>query len=145
MLQPAFHSAAIRWQFARYLAIGGTVFCVDIGSFQLFMRAGLALALAVTLSYGLAISAHFTLNKYLNFRSHDRTVGSQLSTYLAVAFVLWLISLGVVEVAFRVFGLTPLLAKLLAIAINVPLGFLGHRYLTFGAGISAQIKRILRA
>lgn len=143
MLQPALHSSKIRWQFFRYLAIGSTVFVIDVGSFQLLMRERVILALSATLSYGLGLCVHFALNKYYNFRSHDRAVTSQVTTYLVVAFALWLTTLAVVEIGFRVFGLTPLVSKVLAVAVNIPLGFLGHRCLTFGGGISAQLKRLM--
>jgi putative flippase GtrA len=34
-----------------------------------------------------------------------------------------------------VLHLNPLVAKLIAVAINFPLGFIGHRTLTFGSGL----------
>ena len=41
-------------------------------------------------------------------------------------------------------GLPPLGGKLLAIAFNLPLGFFGHRHLTFGRGILSTHSRHLR-
>jgi len=37
-------------------------------------------------------------------------------------------------------GMTPLVGKLIAVAVNIPLGFLGHRYLTFGTGIKGALR-----
>jgi putative flippase GtrA len=127
------------FQLARYLTIGGIVFCIDVGSFAALLRAGIPLLVTTTISYGLGIGSHFTLNKYVNFRAHDRPVHSQAITYAAVAFVCWLTTLGIVKGAVLL-GAPPLGGKLLAIAFNLPLGFLGHRYLTFGRGIVSAIR-----
>jgi putative flippase GtrA len=127
------------FQLARYLTIGGAVFCIDVGSFAGFLRAGIPLLVTTTLSYGLGIASHFTLNKYVNFRAHDRPVHAQAVTYGIVAFVCWLTTLGIVKGAVA-FGAPPLAGKLLAIAFNLPLGFLGHRYFTFGRGIVSTIR-----
>jgi putative flippase GtrA len=122
------------FQLARYLSIGAFVFCVDFGLFALLLRAHWPLMLAATASYGVGVATHFTLNKYVNFRAHDRPVHHQASTYGAIVFTCWLITLLVVNVAVG-FGIPALGAKLIAVAINVPIGFLGHRHLTFGRGI----------
>jgi putative flippase GtrA len=127
------------FQLGRYLTIGGIVFCIDVGSFAALLRAGVPLLVTTTISYGLGISSHFTLNKYANFRAHDRPVHSQAVTYGIVAFVCWLTTLGIVKGAV-VLGAPPLAGKLIAIACNLPLGFLGHRYFTFGRGIVATLR-----
>jgi len=127
------------FQLARYVTIGGLVFCIDVGSFAGFLRAGVPLLVTTTLSYCLGIATHFTLNKYVNFRAHDRPVHSQALTYGIVAFVCWLTTLGIVKGAVA-FGAPPLAGKLLAIAFNLPLGFVGHRTFTFGRGIAASLR-----
>jgi putative flippase GtrA len=127
------------YQLARYLTIGGLVFCIDVGSFAAFLHIGIALLVTTTISYGLGIASHFTLNKYVNFRAHDRPVHSQAITYGIVAFICWLTTLAIVKGAVAL-GLPPLGGKLLAIAFNLPLGFLGHRYFTFGRGIVHTIR-----
>jgi putative flippase GtrA len=130
------------FQLIRYVSIGAIVFVVDVGLFRLLVGTGVFLAIAATISFGIAICVHFTFNKYVNFRAHDRPVGEQAGTYALVAFVCWLVTLAVIESGVRLFGLTPLAAKLVAVAVNLPVGFLGHRYLTFGPGIAHAIRRI---
>lgn len=134
---------AWRFQLLRYLAIGGIVFVIDVGSFRLLIVAGVFLAIATTLSFTLAVCVHFTLNKYLNFRVHDRSVQAQASTYVVVAAVAWLVTLAIVEIGVRLGGLPPLASKLVAVAVNIPVGFFGHRYLTFGPGIVRTLQRAL--
>jgi putative flippase GtrA len=140
---------------ARYLVIGGLVFCLDVGSFKLLLLAFhyrpstsgslLALAVATVCSYCIAVSAHFTLNRAFNFRSFDRTFVQQARTYLVIVFLSALLTVGIVQFGVRMFGVDPVLAKIFAIALNVPVGFFGHRYLTFGAGIGATYRRLRAA
>lgn len=126
---------------ARYLAIGAFVFCVDVGSFQAFVRAGLFLPVATTTSFLLATVTHFTLNRFLNFRNFERSIIQQARTYVVVAGVALLIQNAAVLTGVYVFHLLPLLSKIIGIAINIPIGFLGHRYLTFGDGIAGTLRR----
>ena len=135
--------------FARYVLIGGFVFCLDVGSFHVFDRSGLfrgfgqfAITLATATSYLLAVVTHFTLNRYLNFRNFDRTIVQQAGTYVVIAALCGAIQLAVVNAGVYWAGLPHDAAKVLAVALNVPIGFLGHRYLTFGHGILGAIRRI---
>jgi len=137
-----YEDRSMPFQLARYLSIGGLVFCVDIGTFTGLLRSGWPLLVATTVAYGLGITTHFTLNKFINFRVHDRPVHHQASTYGAVAFLCWLTTLGIVRGAVAL-GAPPLAGKLVAVGVNVPFGFLGHRYLTFGGGIRATVRRLL--
>jgi putative flippase GtrA len=129
------------YQLARYLTIGGFVFAIDIGSFALLLRSRLALLLVASIAYGLGILAHFTLNKYVNFRAHHRPLADQATTYGIVAFVCWLTTLAIVKLATGV-GVPPLGAKVIAVALNIPIGFWGHRTLTFGHGIVNAVRRL---
>jgi putative flippase GtrA len=136
-----YEDRSMPFQLARYLTIGGIVFCIDVGSFAGFLRVGIPLLVTTTISYLLGITSHFLLNKYVNFRAHDRPAHSQAVTYGIVAFVCWLTTLGIVKGAVLL-GAPPLGGKLLAIAFNLPLGFFGHRHLTFGRGILSTIRGI---
>lgn len=129
--------------FLRYVTIGGFVFCIDVGSFALFVRAGFLLPIATSLSFLLAVTAHFTLNRVWNFRNFERTIVQQARTYVVVGAFALLVQNAAVLAGVRLFGLPAVVAKVIGIAINVPLGFLGHRYLTFGAGITATLRRHL--
>ncbi|MBV8155969.1 MAG: GtrA family protein [Candidatus Eremiobacteraeota bacterium] len=130
------------FQLARYLSIGGIVTCLDFGSFALLLRAGWPLLGVITGSWVVAIVSHFALNKYVNFRAHDRPAHHQATTYGVVALVVWLTTTGIVKGAVAL-GAPALLGKCVAIAFNIPIGFLGHRYLTFGRGIVATLRGAL--
>jgi len=127
--------------FGRYLTIGALVFCVEIAAFGVFVKAGLVLPAATSFSFLIATSTHFTLNRFFNFRNFDRTMLQQARTYVVIAGVALIIQNAVVLAGVHLLGLTPVAAKIVGIALNIPLGFLGHRYLTFGAGIVAVVRR----
>jgi putative flippase GtrA len=129
------------YQLARYLSIGTFTFCVDVGSFALMLHARWPLTLVAALSYALGTVTHFTLNKYANFRAHDRPVRNQLVTYAIVVGTCGAITIAIVDGG-TLLGLPPLVAKVIAVAVNVPIGFLGHRYLTFGRGIFAALHEL---
>jgi putative flippase GtrA len=129
------------FQLARYLTIGGFVFCVDVGTFALLLRLHWWLPLVTTAAFALGVLAHFSLNKYLNFRAHDRPLHSQAFTYGIVVLISWLSTLAIVSVAVSL-GAPPLAGKVIAVVLNVPLGFLGHRYLSFGRGIAATLRSL---
>lgn len=129
------------YQLARYCSIGGFTFLVDFSSFALMLHAHWPLTLVATLSYGLGTVVHFSCNKYLNFRAHDRPVRQQVVTYAIVVVFCWLTTVAIVD-GMVALGLQPLVAKVIAVAVNVPIGFLGHRHLTFGPGIAAVVQRI---
>jgi putative flippase GtrA len=127
---------------AMYAAIGSFVFVLDAGSFVLLMRAHVTLACAATLAYILGVCAHFTLNRTLNFRNFQRSLHGQIGTYLVVVGFCYCISLGVIEAGFRLLHLTPFIAKVVSVAVNIPIGYVGHRYLTFSGGIRAAFGRL---
>jgi putative flippase GtrA len=129
------------YQLARYASIGGFVTLLDFGTFTLLLRAGWPLLGVITGSWAIAVAAHFSLNKYVNFRSHDRPTHHQLVTYGVVAFTAWLTTTAIVKSAVAL-GASPLAGKAIAILFNVPIGFFGHRYLTFGRGIVATFRSL---
>jgi putative flippase GtrA len=130
------------FQLARYVSIGGFVTCLDLGSFAFFLRLHWPLIGVITASWALAVVTHFSLNKYVNFRAHDRPVHHQAVTYGIVAITVWLTTTAIVKGAVAL-NVPPLLGKVIAIACNLPLGFFGHRYLTFGRGITATVQHFL--
>jgi putative flippase GtrA len=105
------------------------------------VRAGFLLPIATSASFLLAIMTHFTLNRFLNFRNFERTIVDQARTYVVVASVALVIQNAAVLTGVYLFHLVPLLAKIIGIAINLPIGFVGHRYLTFGHGIVGTLRR----
>lgn len=142
LTQRFYSDRAWPFQLARYLSIGGLVTCVDIGTFALLLGLHWPLLAVITVSYAIGVTTHFSLNKYVNFRAHNRPIHHQAVTYGIVALTCWITTTAIVQGAVRL-GAPPLIGKLLAIAFNLPIGFLGHRHLTFGGGIAAALRQLL--
>lgn len=138
------HSRTSRAQFARYVLIGSTVFCVDVGSFQWMVQSRGLLWVAVIVSYVLGVVVHFSLNKYWNFRDYQRTVAQQARTYLFIAAGQLITTLAIVEAGVHFAMISPLESKILAVFINVPLFFLAHKHMTFGPGIRNTLRGVHR-
>lgn|GEM_PF-1110157 len=139
-LQDRFYSdSSLRFQLVRYLFIGGISAGADVGVFLLLLAVHVPVLIVATVSYGCGLAVHFTLNKYVNFRAHDRPIHHQASTYAAVAFTCWLTTLVIVKAAIF-FGFSPVVGKLVAIVVGAPIGFFGHRHFTFGRGLLASVK-----
>ena len=128
--------------FIAFVLIGSFVFVVDAGTFQILLLRGLPLALSATIAYALGIFTHFNLNRSLNFRNFDRSIGNQAITYAIVVAFCYVVTIGVIEGGVRLLGMVPLYAKIIAVVINAPLSFFGHRHLTFSHGIIAAVRRL---
>ena len=127
--------------FTRYAAIGGAVFCVDVGLFALLVAHGWQPLPANVIGFGIASAFHFLLNRNWNFRNFDRSVIAQARTYGIVVAIAFSVS-NAMLVAGHALGLSPVAAKLAGNVLNLPLGFLAHRYLTFDRGIFAAGRRL---
>jgi putative flippase GtrA len=121
--------------FLGYAATGGLTQLIDLGSFATFVRLHLPVEIATTVAICIATATHFCLNKYVNFKNHERPVAQQFGTYLTVGAASLLLSVAIVSVLTRVLHVPPIVAKITATAINFPFNFLCHKYLTFAGGI----------
>jgi putative flippase GtrA len=130
--------------FGRYVAIGAAVFLVDVGTFQFLLGRGWNSVASVALSYAAGAVAHFLLNKYQNFRNFDRSGRRQVGTYIVLISLQWLLTIAIVSACAQ-FGIAPIVARMTAILVNLPVGFVAHRYLTFGQGIGAAVLRARQA
>lgn len=128
--------------FFEYIAIGGISFVVDVGLFLVLLALGLFRPLATSISFLSALTCHFLLNKYLNFRNFERAIKAQIRTYLIVAGFSMLLTVVIIEVLVGIFNAAPFIAKPVAIAVNIPVGYFGHKYLTFSKGIRRALKSI---
>ena len=133
------------FQLARYVVVGGIVFCIDVGLFLVLIHNHISPLVAATCSYTVAITAHFLLNKFANFRAHERPIHHQALTYGFVAITCWITTLAIIQMGVAMVHLSPLISKLAAIAFNLPIGFLGHRYLTFGQGPTAWLRKFINS
>jgi putative flippase GtrA len=123
------------WEYmARYLCVGACCVFVDLATFQLLITLHVWLPVTTTVAFVMATATHFSLNKMWTFRVRGKPHGYQLGAYLTVLGASFLVSQAVILVSVWVFNFVPILAKILAIIIQFPVSFFGHRYFTFRHG-----------
>ncbi len=144
MLKAITADRVLQRQFAMYIAIGGTVFCVDIAVFQFCISRHVVLLAATTITYVVATSTHFLLNRYANFRRFDRAIHDQARTFVVIVVAQYVLTL-ILMPLFVGHGVPPLWARVTAIAVNLPFGFIANRYLTFGVGIIPRVMAFRKA
>ncbi len=128
-------------QFVAYGVVGVAGTLLDVGLFWLLVRAGVWTPVAVTLAFFIATAAQFFVNRRWSFRAFHRPASVQAPEYAIITLVNWLLALAIVEIGIAWLHLSPLQAKALSIPPTAIAGFLGNRYLTFGAGIPATFRR----
>jgi putative flippase GtrA len=78
------------------------------------------------------------LNRIWSFQAYHRSISSQAAAYVFVYALIWVLTVVVVAYGTGVVGLTPWQAKIAAVIVTLPIGFLGHKYFTFGTGIASR-------
>lgn len=120
--------------FARYVSVGAIVVSVDVLSFQSLVVLRVPLPLTTTIAFAVATLAHFILNKLWTFRVRRAPHGYQVTVYACVLLASFVVQQLVIETLVLGFHAVPIIAKTVAIFVQLPVSFLGHRYLTFKEG-----------
>jgi putative flippase GtrA len=130
-----------RRTFAGYVCVGiaGVAFYMLL--LWIFVRGGMPAFWAFTGSYVLAVATQFLMNRYWNFRAFDRAIHHQAGTYVIVTAINYVIMIAVEEAAIHGLRVTPMWAYVISIPVCLPVGYLANRFLTFGPGIIAALKR----
>jgi len=120
--------------FVRYVTIGAIVVAVDLAVFQALIFAHVYLPVTTATAFVAASIVHFTMNKLWTFRVKGAPRPYQIGAYVTVLLASFLVTQLVVEVAVLGFHLVPIGAKVLALFVQLPVSFFGHRYFTFRHG-----------
>ncbi len=143
LLSPFVHSSNSLALFVNYILIGIAGEAILFSLFWALLVVGVNRVVALGLSYTIAVSAQFVLNKYCNFRAFDRTVVQQAGTYVVIAALVYAVSIPIIEFSVRILHLGAMVGLLFTVPICLPIGYLGNRYLTFGPGILRSIRERL--
>ena len=116
--------------FVRYALIGVTGVGLDVLSYILFLKLGIAPVIATVLSTSVGITNNFLLNYFFNFKSRDRMLVRYIKFY-SVGLTGICITAALVFILHDILGLGPLVAKLITIPPVVIIQFLLNRYISF--------------
>jgi dolichol-phosphate mannosyltransferase len=120
-------------QLLRFALVGGSGYVVNLIVFGLLAEgAGAHHLLAAVGAFCVAVSNNFVLNRIWTFRARDGHAGFQAARFFAVSFVGLGFNLMVLELLVSVADLAELPAQAIAVALTMPLNFIGNKLWTFG-------------
>lgn len=131
-------------QALRYYVVSAFAVAIDVSIFQVLAAGGAAAPVAAAISYPLAGAMHFTTNRSWTFGRPGRNAIAQIPAYLAVVATGWAATVAVVAYCTLSFHMPALPAKAAAMLVTLPIGFLGHKYITYGRGLRATVSAVVR-
>lgn len=119
-------------QFVRFGLVGATGFVVNIVVFAALVTVLHApYAVAALVAFLVAVSSNFALNRIWTFAHHAGSVTGQGARFLSVSVAVLLADIVALHIMVRG-GFGPVIAQSTAIALVMPLNFIGNRVWTFG-------------
>jgi dolichol-phosphate mannosyltransferase len=119
-------------QLLRFGVVGASGYLLNLAVFALANGAGdLDHRLAATLAFLVAVTNNFLLNRQWTFPISERRVHHQALRFLIVAVAGFLVNLAVLEALIVWFDVADLTAQAIAVAVAMPVNFLGNRQWTF--------------
>jgi dolichol-phosphate mannosyltransferase len=122
-------------QLAKFLAVGGTGYAINLLVFSL-LAVGLNVhhLAAATIAFLVAVTNNFWLNRHWTFAAGDGHAGFQAARFFTVSVLAFFFSLAVLELLVSGFGMPKVLAQAVSLAAATPLNFLGNKMWSFGQG-----------
>jgi putative flippase GtrA len=121
-------------QLAKFCAVGGTGYALNIGVFWLLaVKLDVHHLVAATIAFLVAVLNNFWWNRHWTFSAGEGHAGFQAARFFTVSVLAFLFSLGVLQLLISA-GAPKLGAQAIAIAAATPLNFLGNKMWSFGQG-----------
>jgi putative flippase GtrA len=75
---------------------------------------------------------HFFMNKNATFKNKSKRYASQISVFLAIASISYLLNIGLLYVFASIVKIWYVAAQVIVICMLFLLNYLAHKYITFG-------------
>jgi len=119
-------------QLVKFGLVGGSGYVVNLLVFGVLAElAGVHHIPAAVGAFCVAVSNNFLLNRHWTFRAGDGHAGFQAARFFAVSLVGLCFNLVVLELLVTVAELPELPAQALAVALAMPVNFIGNKLWTF--------------
>jgi putative flippase GtrA len=119
-------------QLVKFGLVGGSGYVVNLVVFALLSElAGLHHIPAAVGAFCVAVSNNFLLNRHWTFRARDGHAGFQAARFFTVSVVGLGFNLVVLELLVSVAELPELPAQAVAVALTMPVNFIGNKLWTF--------------
>ena len=122
-------------QLAKFCAVGGSGYVVNLAVFSLAVELGeLHHLIAATLAFLVAVTNNFWWNRRWTFAARDGRAGFQAARFLVVSVVAFVFAATVLELLVSGAGMAEIPAQAISIVVATPLSFLGNKIWSFGSG-----------
>jgi putative flippase GtrA len=122
-------------QLAKFCAVGGSGYVVNIAVFSLAVEVGeLHHLVAATLAFLVAVTNNFWWNRHWTFSAREGHAGFQAARFLTVSVVAFLLAAVVLETLVSAFDVAEIPAQAVSILAATPLNFVGNKMWSFGPG-----------
>lgn len=122
-------------QLAKFCAVGGSGYVVNLAVFSLAVAVGGAHHLvAATLAFLVAVTNNFWWNRHWTFAAREGHAGFQAARFLVISVVAFLFAATVLELLVSGVGMAEIPAQAISIVVATPLSFLGNKIWSFGSG-----------
>jgi putative flippase GtrA len=122
-------------QLVRFGLVGGVGFVVNLAVYGFCVHVlGLDYRVAAVFAWLVAVANNFVLNRHWTFDARDGRARFQAPRFLVVSLVALGFSLLVLTLLVEAAGVPKLPAQALAVAVSMPLNFLGNKLWSFRTG-----------
>lgn len=119
----------------KFAAVGGSGYVVNLAVFAVLVEAlGVHHILGAIGAFIVAVTNNFLWNRHWTFDAAGGHAGSQAWRFLTVSIVGLGLNLAILALLVDVAGLQELASQAIAVAIVLPVNFLGNRLWTFSSG-----------
>ena len=117
-------------QLAKFCAVGAFGYCINLVVYAALLDAGAHYLLAATVSFLVAVTSNYTWNRLWTFRDRRAGLAVQGMRFFVVSVATWTMNLVVLHLLIT-FGAGKLVAQAIAIAVAMPLNFVGNKLWSF--------------
>jgi putative flippase GtrA len=118
-------------QAARFLAVGGASYAVNISLYAAFVATGMHYLLAAVSSYAIGFTFNFLANRHWTFAAGGESLDRQFLRFSVLAAVILALDLGLLRIAIGDIGAPKVLAQAVVILLLAPVSFAGNRLWSF--------------
>ena len=122
----------LRYQFIRYCVSGSTAALVDISTFYVLTQfTSIYFVAANVISFVLAASVNYTINRLWTFKSTSANVAGQFITFCTIGSIGLLINTGVLFALVTFASMTEIVAKVLVTGVVLFWNYFMNKHITF--------------
>ena len=115
-----------------FLIVGALSAVENFVSFGVFWQLfKISYAYSVSIAYVLSVIFHFIANRNMTFKHRGTNMAPQISKYLVMIMINYLITLAIVNATVQIIGLSPYIGIVLSIGTTVGIGYLTSRLWIF--------------